>query len=190
MIRLGFIGQQRSGKDTAGEIFEEWAVRKLDVLPHTYIVTGTHPPEKVRFYSFAQPIKDLCNLAYDMHLRDDMQAICTSLRLYDAAFWVRIVENQIIRDNPKFAVVTDVRFDNEVRMLAGHDFILVGIDAPDEERFLRSGEAPENWEEYESHDSEKNARATLLNAPYIIKNDGTKEDFKKVLEAYFEEINK
>ena len=178
MIRVAFIGQQRSGKDTAAYIFREWVYKEI------YFDLGTG----FRFYSFAQPIKDLCEASYGMHTREDMQGIGSYLRQYDKAFFVRILERKIIEDNPQFAVITDVRYPNEVKSVTKLGFHLLGIDAPDEERWIRSGEAAENWEEYELHESEVNARASLLNAPSIVKNHGTKEEFKDLLEAYFEEI--
>ena len=180
MIRVAFIGQKRSGKDTAAGIFRSWVGARHFLTP-----IGLEP---WREYSFAQPIKDLCEASYGMHTREDMQGIGSHLRQYDKAFFVRILERKIIEDNPQFAVITDVRYPNEVKAVTKLGFHLLGIDAPDEERWIRSGEAAENWEEYENHESEVNARASLLNAPSIVKNHGTKEEFKDLLEAYFEEI--
>lgn len=176
MIRLAFVGQQRSGKDTAGEIFNNWVDDK------------SYGNINVHYYSFAQSMKDLCLSAYDNAFREDLQGIGAAVRSYDPKFWVRIVEKQIIKDNPQFAVVTDVRYPNEVKTLVDLNFHIIGIDAPDEERFLRSGEAPENWQEFESHESEVHARAALLNAPHIIKNSGGMDYFREQLETYFEEI--
>ena len=179
MIRVAFIGQQRSGKDTAAGMFDVWiGKQRPDIYADKYAY----------HYSFAQPIKDLCEASYGMHTREDMQGIGAHLRQYDKAFFVRILERKIIEDNPQFAVITDVRYPNEVAAVTKLGFHLLGIDAPDEERWIRSGEAAENWEEYELHESEVNARASLLNAPSIVKNHGTKEEFKDLLEAYFEEI--
>ena len=187
MIRVAFIGQQRSGKDTAAQVFDDWVEENHTALRFKNSSLVLHSGA-VHCYSFAQPIKDLCEASYGMHTREDMQGVGAYLRQYDKAFFVRILERKIIEDNPQFAVITDVRYPNEVAAVTKLGFHLLGIDAPDEERWIRSGEAAESWEEYEVHESEVHARASLLNAPSIVKNHGTKEEFKELLEAYFEEI--
>ena len=92
-------------------------------------------------------------------------------------------------------MITDVRYPNEVEHLSKLGFQFIGIDAPDEERYLRavgahSVETADDWEQDELHESEVQARACLLNAPYVVKNGGTVEAFRKRLEERFEELSR
>jgi hypothetical protein len=174
-MRLAFIGQQRSGKDTAGEIYASWMRRRF--FRNGY--EGEH-------YALADPLKDLVESAYGNVQRAPCQAIGKALREFDDDIWCEILRRQLIEDSPQWAYVTDVRYANEVAMLSKQGFKMVGISAPDEERYLRSCVTPDEWAVHEKHESESSARATLLDAPYVVKNDGNIATFRKKLEELFE----
>ena len=170
-MRVAFVGQQRAGKDTAASIFCEWA-------------ETTHYGEVLQ-YALADPIKELSERAYGTVTRASCQKIGAAIRAIDSEFWVKILKQEIIEDNPKFAVVSDVRYPNECAVLSGLGFSIIGVAAPDEERYLRSGTTPTEWAEAEKHESERAARAILLDAPHVVKNDGDVSEFRRRLRALF-----
>lgn len=172
MNRVAFIGQQRAGKDTAADLFLAWATKK-------YYISE----ESVARYSLAAPIKELVTSAYgdQRSMREPCQYIGAALRKYDKNFWVKILKRKVFQDKALFAAITDVRYPNECVELSKLGFTLIGISAPNEERYLRSGRDQEEWEEAERHESETHARACLLDAPYTVKNDGALDEFRKRL---------
>lgn len=177
-MRVAFIGQQRAGKDTAGIVFDEWVRNK-------FVGAYVHP------YSLAAPLKALVKAADGVLSRDRLQQIGTdAIRHSDPDFWVKILRREIIADHFPWAYVTDARFENEVHMLSEQKFHLIGVSAPDEERWLRTGNtvSQEDWAEHERHESEAAARAALLNATYHVRNDGSVDKFRKLLIDLFKEL--
>ena len=180
-MRVAFIGQQRSGKDTAGEAYAEWTKRRF--FPNGY--SGEH-------YSLATPLKELILAADGVLTRDRLQQIGTdAIRHADYDFWVKILRRELIEYNPGWAYVTDARFPNEVKMLAEQKFHLIGISAPNEDRWQRTNLTitEETWAKHEKHESEVAARAALLDATYVVKNDSSIPAFQRRLDKLFEELH-
>jgi len=119
-MRLAFVGQQRSGKDTAGEIFTEWVNTR-------FFINNRYTEETPEHYSLAAPLKVLVASAYGSISRDHCQGVGRKLRDYDENIWANILENEIVAVNPMWAYVSDVRYENEVAMLSKHNFHIIGI---------------------------------------------------------------
>lgn len=121
---IGFAGPARVGKDTIAAQF-----------------TGFHR------LAFANELKRRVAMLFDIgmnelerrksELRDALVYVGKAGRTFDPMFWVRPVEHAIVE--PGHYVITDVRYENEARMIHRHGGVVVyveraGIDfANDEE---------------------------------------------------------
>jgi hypothetical protein len=102
-------------------------------------------------------------------------------RSKDPFYWVRKLRTRIESDNPKFALISDVRFRNELAYIRSVEGYTVKVDRPSHEDTLTSGQ--------QSHASE----VELDSAPadvwtHTLYNMGTLEDFKLRAVGLFDEI--
>lgn len=98
---IGISGKARSGKN-----YLATELRKQ--LPNSEI------------YSFANALKCHCRVAGLMTIKDGniLQEVGTDVyRTKDNDFWVRMLDYQIQEENPKIAIIADVRFPNEVKWI-------------------------------------------------------------------------
>lgn len=96
---IGFGHKARHGKDSAARYIHE-----------AY-------PEETRIYSFASALKAYCRVAYGMTTKDAplLQRIGLQFRQdHNPDFWVDILRAQILEEQPEVALITDVRFANEI----------------------------------------------------------------------------
>jgi hypothetical protein len=73
-------------------------------------------PAETRIYSFANALKAFCRVAYGMTAKNAplLQRVGLEFRERSGAdFWVDILKAQLLEEQPKVALVTDVRFPNE-----------------------------------------------------------------------------
>lgn len=126
-------------------------------------------PEWVQFDE-AAPMDDVdCPLSKQRSL---LQFWGTNLRRSaDENYWLKKVAEQIAEDRPEIALISDLRFLNEVNFILKYGEII---------RVDRPGLPPLN----EVHESER-ALATYTGWSDVIKNEGTLEEFKdKVLFSF------
>jgi hypothetical protein len=139
MRLIGFAGTKGVGKDTAAEVL----VRK-----HGFVNR-----------KFAQPIKDVCSLAFQIPASDFegpakevvveahglsprqmMQLVGTDMfrRMVDADFWVRHFQDWYACQDPDTCVVvTDIRFQNELNAVKRLGGVVVRIVRPPGEHHPR-----------------------------------------------------
>lgn len=104
MVVLAIMGKAGSGKDTAA-----YYLSKL-------------LPNKVQRYAFANKLKQVASMMgwdgkKDTKGRKLLQDLGTIGREYIKDIWVDYVIVQILLDSPKIAVITDVRYPNEIYRL-------------------------------------------------------------------------
>lgn len=104
MIVLAIMGKAGSGKDTTAHYLSKLL------------------PNKVQRYAFADKLKQIArNMGWDGKKdtkgRKLLQDLGTIGREYAEDIWVDYVIEQILLDPPKIAVITDVRYPNEVYRL-------------------------------------------------------------------------
>jgi hypothetical protein len=103
---IGMGHKARHGKDTAARTL-------IEAYPHL-----------VQRFSFADDLYAVCRVVYGMTTKDAplLQKVGVEYRERDPETWVRSVYSKILDAKPKVAVITDVRFPNEmafVRAIGG-----------------------------------------------------------------------
>jgi hypothetical protein len=106
MILIGLGHKARHGKDSAGEAILDY-----------YSVGGAHRDyiPKTRHYKFAAALYRECHELYGMKEKDPLllQKIGQERRKDNPNYWVDKVFENVDRDCPDIAVITDVRYQNE-----------------------------------------------------------------------------
>jgi hypothetical protein len=104
---IGLGHKARHGKDSAARI-----------LMHAF-------PQSVQRFSFADDLYAVCRVLHGMTTKDAplLQRVGVEMReTRDPLVWIRSVYHKIVEARPRVAVITDVRFPNEldfVRQLGG-----------------------------------------------------------------------
>lgn len=95
---IGLGHKARHGKDTAARTLIELA------------------PDKVMRFSFADDLYSVCRVVHGMTTKDAplLQRVGVEFRERDPEVWVRSVYAKILDARPEVAVITDVRFPNEM----------------------------------------------------------------------------
>lgn len=86
-------------------------------------------PRETRLYSFATALKAFARV-FGMREKDGsiLQALGTNVfRKVDPDIWVRVLKYQIEEENPKCALITDVRFPNEANYIRNSGGLLVRV---------------------------------------------------------------
>ncbi|MFE3144756.1 hypothetical protein [Streptomyces scopuliridis] len=185
-MHVGLMGYARSGKDTAGEyLTREHGYRRVsfaDPLREAaweidpYISVNAWPEfarrlsDKVAGPNSWERVKD----EYP-EVRRFLQTLGQSIRNLDEDFWVRQALKRVdeVEALALPAVVTDVRYPNEVTALRRRGFHLIYVDRP--------GTGPVN-----GHVSESAVSST--DADETVSNDGTVADFYTRVEVAWQRI--
>ena len=145
-------GKAGAGKDTAYKLINE-------IIPATR-------------FAFADTLKDFAKqLGWDgkkdIKGRKLLQNLGNTVRDYDEDTWANIVVNKIKEEKPKLAVITDLRFPNEIKVVKSKfsDVITVNITG-------REYNLGMNGSDISEHALDKYA------SDFTIFNKGTKEEFK------------
>jgi hypothetical protein len=162
---IGFGSKARQGKDVAAA-----ALAKE--------VTGA------RIYAFSDAISTYCRVAHGMKTRDPvlLQRVGLDARRSNPSTWIDALYWRIHEDSPKLALITGVRFPDEVQMIRDMGGKVWRIDrfARDGHRFVASDRAPD-------HPTETALDNVSLDT--IIRNDGSLEDFRRRVVATYLEAN-
>lgn len=150
MMKLFISGPKGVGKTTAARYLEYRYGAKIYVL--------------------AAPLSQICRDLFGMEKKDRklLQSIGDALRSVDPEVFLKHTLRKIEQDNPCFAVVEDVRLQQEADFLTRHGFIGVKLHVPDPIRaarlMARDGESIQD-----KHHTEKEAKQ--LRVPIIIDNN-------------------
>ena len=137
---IAFIGQARSGKDTAGaRLVQRWAFTRLafaDPLKHMALQVNPYVPTgygvTVRLEALVADVG--WERAKDTYpeVRPFLQRLGHSVREQDPDFWVRTLMTKVrsAGDWNMPVVVTDCRYGNEAEALRAAGFLLVRIQRP------------------------------------------------------------
>jgi hypothetical protein len=101
---IGFGHRARHGKDSAARILIEQF------------------PRLVQRFSFADDLYAYCRIAHGMTTKDGplLQRVGVGMReTVDEAIWIRSVYSKLLDARPRVALITDVRFPNEVAFVRG-----------------------------------------------------------------------
>lgn len=173
-LYIGLAGQMLSGKGTAAKFF----VEKFDAQHFNYSA------------NVLNPILMLLDLPFTRQNQQDLG------KLLREQFGKDVLSNSLldrVKEAKKNVVVIEgIRTEEEAdafRQLG--DFILVFIDADIHKRFERlqgrserAGESEQTFEEFQSkhdHQAEANIAELKNHADYVVKNDGTLEEFEDQL---------
>jgi hypothetical protein len=111
-LLIGVAGKARGGKDTL-------ATELLKVLPGS------------QRYSLANALKCYCRVIGLMKEKSGpiLQMVGTDLyrKNIDNDFWVKMLGYQIHEENPKIAIIADVRFPNEVKWIEDNGGICIKV---------------------------------------------------------------
>ena len=169
VMKIGFVGQMRSGKDTAASYFCKKYFGKImkfadplyEIQAFAQKVTG-FPEEKDR------PLLQWLGTEWG--------------RKKDPDIWIKVFLQRLRRITDLSIYVTDARFANEVELLKKKGFKIVLIWAKDDIRIARGAT-------HENHESEQFAK-TYDGWDYKIENSGTEKEFFIKLDYLEKEIKK
>lgn len=179
-IKIGIMGEFRSGKSTVAEYLE----KRYGFTP----------------FAFATELKNAFHKQFP-HIqatpkpREGYQIFGDLMRyVYGEDYFVETTLKEIKRMKEKgvslgyigtvkdifLPMVTDVRFPNEWKRLKKEGYIIIKVTAPEELRMLRAEEAGDEFSlNALNHDSEKHIKDAYCD--YEIMNDGSLEDlYRKV----------
>ena len=127
---IGIAGRARVGKDTFSEYFQKYAAEgKLDVKIYSFakavkqVVVDTFniPMEIIEEYK----IIDEPHPETQMPMRKMLQFIGDGFRKFKNTVWIEKVIEQINKDGPDIAVISDVRYENEACIIQSHGGLVI-----------------------------------------------------------------
>ena len=126
MLIVGFGNRARQGKDTAGEAVVDYFNKRNERLVRSY---GSCVEVKATLYKFADALYRECREQHGMTEKDAplLQKVGMDRRAEDEDYWVKQVMQQIDTDKPDIAVITDVRFPNEVEFIQDRNGVVVNV---------------------------------------------------------------
>lgn len=172
---IGISGLKGHGKDTVGQLLAEALGEQAVCL------AIADPIKRACADWFGWPLEQLTGTDTAWKETPDpnwdgltprraMQIIGTEIgRQLHSDVWIRetVRRAQTERQAGRCAIITDVRFDNEVLQLARCGGVLIGVERPG----FRTGYG-------EAHASEQQAQRLVQEADYLITNDGTLDDLR------------
>ena len=183
MIKIAFIGRQRSGKTTGAE-----------ALHHHFLKEGWEGIH-VHRTSFGKAMKrhfeHFTGEKFDKKEHRKMIQLFGQLhRRYDESIWVRFVENEMqtaeMQGYSHF-IIDDVRQANEVEFCKKNGFILIYVDVPMVELEVRCKDLEEPFTP--AHSTEQ-VEQFYFDTDLRITNADTKEEFNELLIDCVEQLIK
>ena len=170
-LKIGIIGEMRSGKDTVAKIIKE----------------QTSDQNRTINFAFSEGIHTVINLlmpeVYEQGKpRKELQEIGQFMRQLKPDVWIdylfKTLGYEWASKRGYNMILTDVRQPNEVKRLKDQGFIILKVSAPVDVRVKRILEEGDTFETTSlNHDTEKSV--ATLPFDYHIVNDGTLEDLEK-----------
>ena len=103
-----------------------------------------------KIFSFARPIKDICNDIFGMEYKDRklLQQFAEKCKEIDRDVWVKYLERDILKETGNI-VIDDLRFPNESVMLRKHGFKIIKLELDEEMQTKRIKETyPDTYKEH------------------------------------------
>ena len=151
------VGRAGVGKDTVAEMFGDIpryayadAIKEMVTIIQSdgvnagmnYIADlSGHSVEELQ--GILPVVQTIEKTILDGKQRKHLQALGNGIRALFADFWLVVLKNKLIRDNPSRYIVTDCRYQNELDMLKGLDVgdpafnVAIFISANKKERIKR-----------------------------------------------------
>lgn len=126
------VGRAGSGKDTVAELlcdnlpryaFADALKETIHVIQEQGVNAGMEYLSSLSGYSVEDlqgilpVVQTIEKTVLDGKQRGHLQSLGNGLRALFQDFWIIVLRNRLIEDNPKGYVVTDCRFENELKML-------------------------------------------------------------------------
>ncbi|MFF6928352.1 deoxynucleotide monophosphate kinase family protein [Streptomyces californicus] len=182
MGNIGIIGRARAGKDTAGQwLVDHRGYRRIGFAdPLKEAALKLNPIVSTRFSggdNFTLRITPCVDIYGWERAKDEypevrriLQELGAAVRAIDEDFWLRAAMKRVMEANEAGvpAVITDVRYPNEVASLRRAGFHLVYIERPGVEQLV--------------HESE--GALGPKDADHTIINDGSRRQFLSMVEHF------
>ncbi len=205
---IGIAGNAGVGKDTAGEYIAD-SYDKID----TNIFDAN-----VKQYAFAEALKEICANVFYIPLtsfydpeaketlipelgttprkiaqfvgtemfRNLLPQLCPDLK---QSIWIRNVEKQILHQRPRYAIITDVRFQDEAEWIVSNGGIILHLTRPEHTGKVgienHASESQISWEKIIQGGNED-----ALKQRWIIENNGTIQDLYKELDEFLNYVDR
>lgn len=169
-MKIGLIGEARSGKDTIGEYLSR---------NHQFNMYAFGDELKKAFHNEFYMVPKVPKPVRGYQLYGQLQRYAI-----DDLIWIKRCFYHIKKDNHERVVITDIRQKNEVEECLNDGYILIGIDSKEEVRKGRMEKLNDNISEEDLNFETESEVEGLKNefANYIVKNN-------KDLEHLYEQIN-
>ncbi|OAA90882.1 AAA family ATPase [Clostridium ljungdahlii] len=170
-MRIAMVGKMRSGKDTVADLITLRCNCK-----HIAFADGITKVIQICFPEAFMQEKP----------REHYQFIGQQLRKLNPNVWVNYAD-RTIKDLGSITsiIITDCRQSNEEEYLRRNGFFIVKVVADDKVRLDRIAKAGESvTDEQFYHDTEK--QVDLIEADYVIENNGTLAEMEKKVERLLE----
>ena len=169
-MKIGIVGKMCSGKTTLANQINNYYDNK-------YFIT-----------SFAKKIKVIAVEIFNMKGKNRklLQDIGTKMREIDKDVWAKYALNEA--DNHNFAIIDDVRFENEIKILKDNGWLLIKINISDDLQLQRLKITyPETWKEHFEnikHESEKSNNIDEIYYDLIIDSSNSPENNLNIVIDY------
>lgn len=181
-------GKKRSGKGTVAKMLKKILINADEILFSSLVKQWTKEDFSILIKALNKIFKENNLSQYvttNKHWGNGEKSLISRLLLQiygtnifrnriDSNFWIKKIEEKIIKSNKNVFIISDVRFPNEIEYFAKRDFDVFTI------RVERQG-----INNKDEHESEK-ALDNYKNFDVIIENNSTKKElFKKIKQINF-----
>ncbi len=147
-------------------------------------------------FRFSTILRSLLTRLHKPHTREYLQDISTVLRsLFGEDVLAEVMASDVLEAKERVIVVEGIRRPADIKYLQNvPSFILVGVDASEEERYRRYVERDENpgdkdmtlekWRERSNAETELLIPEVMQNAVVIWHNTGTKEELYRQIDSF------
>lgn len=185
------VGRAGVGKDTVAEMFGDIpryayadAIKEMvSIIQSDGVNAGMsyisdlsgHSVEELQ--GILPVVQTIEKTVLDGKQRKHLQALGNGIRALFADFWLVVLKNKLIRDNPDKYIVTDCRYQNELDMLKGLDVgdpsfnVSIFISANKKERIKRMKQRDGSCDETRLNDvSETSVDELKSQCDFVINN--------------------
>lgn len=185
------VGRAGVGKDTVAEMFDDIpryayadAIKEMvSIIQSDGVNAGMNYISDLSGHSVEElqgilpVVQTIEKTVLDGKQRKHLQALGNGIRSLFADFWIVVLKNKLIRDNPDKYIVTDCRYQNELDMLKGLDVgdpsfnVSIFISANKKERIKRMKQRDGSCDETRLNDvSETSVDELKSQCDFVINN--------------------
>jgi hypothetical protein len=140
-------------------------------------------PYQIHRVAFADALKMYCRLNHGMTKKDSplLQRVGNEMRQKDPYFWVRCVYWAIDELRPKYALITDVRYQNEAEWIKAMGGIVIKVERrnPDGSLFVDPSRPADHVSEID---------LDRYQFDHVVVNDGQLSDLSYKAQELFQEL--